>query len=247
MKLGAGAVKIASTSRWGRAMAEYGDGHAASGVGSESGAVRPPLLDEPAPAFRARTTRGERCLEDYRGRWLIFFAHPADFTPVCTSEFIAFSRAHDRFRELGCDLLGLSVDGLFSHIAWIASIKERFGVTVPFPIVEDPSMAVARAYGMLHQGADTSATVRATFVIDPKGMIRAIVWYPMNVGRSVDELLRLVTALQHSDRNGVFTPEGWRPGEPVLSPPPLEAPDDAVAAASAEQPDWYFRLKPAHD
>src|SRR6266481_2447819 len=118
----------------------------------EDGATRLPLLNEPAPAFQARTTQGERGLEDYRGRWLIFFAHPADFTPVCASEFIAFSKAYDRFQELGCDLLGLSVDSLFAHIAWIANIKERFGVEVPFPIVEDPSMAVARAYGMLHPG-----------------------------------------------------------------------------------------------
>jgi len=155
--------------------------HQTQTAGVEGGGTRLPLLNEPAPTFHARTTQGERSLEDYRGRWLIFFAHPADFTPVCASEFIAFSKAYDRFQELGCDLLGLSVDSLFAHIAWIANIKERFGVEVPFPIVEDPSMAVARAYGMLHPGAHTSATVRATFVIDPEGMIRAIIWYPMNV------------------------------------------------------------------
>ena len=141
-------------------------------AGGEGGATRLPLLNEPAPAFHARTTHGERGLEDYRGRWLIFFAHPADFTPVCASEFIAFSEAYDRFQELGCDLLGLSVDSLFAHLAWIANIKERFGVEVPFPIVEDPSMAVARAYGMLHPGAHTSATVRATFIIDPERDVR---------------------------------------------------------------------------
>ena len=151
-----------------------------------------------------------------------------------------------RAKELGCDLLGLSVDSLFAHIAWIANIKERFGVEVPFPIVEDPSMAVARAYGMLHPGAHTSATVRATFVIDPGGVIRAIVWYPMNVGRSVDELLRLVTALQTSDKSDVYTPEGWRPGDPVLVPPPLVARNGKGAAPTAGQTDWYFRLEPAH-
>ena len=215
-------------------------------AGGEGGATRLPLLNEPAPAFHARTTHGERGLEDYRGRWLIFFAHPADFTPVCASEFIAFSKAYDRFQELGCDLLGLSVDSLFAHIAWIANIKERFGVEVPFPIVEDPSMAVARAYGMLHPGAHTSATVRATFVIDPEGVIRAIVWYPMNVGRSVDELLRLVTALQTSDKSDVFTPEGWRLGDPVLVPPPLVAWTGKGAAPTGGQTDWYFRLEPAH-
>jgi peroxiredoxin 2/4 len=213
-------------------------------IGGDRGMARPPLLHEPAPAFHARTTQGERSLEDYRGRWLIFFAHPADFTPVCASEFIAFSKAYDRFQELDCDLLGLSVDSLFAHIAWVANIKERFGVEVPFPIVEDPSMAVARAYGMLHPGAHTSATVRATFVIDPKGLIRAIIWYPMNVGRSVDELLRLLTALQTSDKSDVFTPEGWRQGDPVLVPPPLVAAKAKGAAPPAGQTDWYFRLEP---
>jgi peroxiredoxin 2/4 len=216
-------------------------------TGGDRGMARPPLLHEPAPAFHARTTQGERSLEDYRGRWLIFFAHPADFTPVCASEFIAFSKAYDRFQELDCDLLGLSVDSLFAHIAWIANIKERFGVEVPFPIVEDPSMAVARAYGMLHPGAHTSATVRATFIIDPQGVIRAIIWYPMNVGRSVDELLRLLMALQTSDKNSVFTPEGWRQGDPVLVPPPLVAANIKGAAPIAGQTDWYFRLEAIHD
>jgi peroxiredoxin (alkyl hydroperoxide reductase subunit C) len=210
----------------------------------ESGGARLPLLNEPAPAFHARTTQGERDLEDYRGRWLLFFAHPADFTPVCASEFIAFSKAYDRFQELSCDLLGLSVDSLFAHIAWIANIRERFGVEVPFPIVEDPSMAVAGAYGMLHPGAHTSATVRASFVIDPVGIIRAISWYPMNVGRSVEELLRLVTALQTSDRSEVFTPEGWRPGDPVLVPPPLVAAAGKARLPAAGQADWYYRLEP---
>jgi peroxiredoxin (alkyl hydroperoxide reductase subunit C) len=216
-------------------------------AGSAGGATRPPMLNEPAPAFHARTTQGERALADYRGRWLVFFAHPADFTPVCASEFIAFSKAYDRFQELGCDLLGLSVDSLFAHIAWIANIRERFDVEVPFPIVEDPSMAVARAYGMLHPEAHTSATVRATFVIDPEGIIRAINWYPISVGRSIDELLRLVAALQTSDRCDVFTPEGWRPGDPVLVPPPLAVPTGKGAAPTAGQTDWYFRLEPAHD
>src|SRR3982075_2434343 len=210
----------------------------------EDGATRLPLLNEPAPTFQARTTQGERSLEDYRGRWLLFFAHPADFTPVCASEFIAFSKAYDRFQELSCDLLGLSVDSLFAHIAWIANIRERFGVEVPFPIVEDPSMAVAGAYGMLHPGAHTSATVRASFVIDPVGIIRAISWYPMNVGRSVEELLRLVTALQTSDRSEVFTPEGWRPGDPVLVPPPLVAAAGKARLPAAGQADWYYRLEP---
>lgn len=216
------------------------------GRGGDQGAeARLPLLNEPAPAFLARTTKGDRTLDDYRGRWLVFFAHPADFTPVCASEFIAFSKAYDQFQALNCDLLGLSVDSLFSHIAWVSSIHDRFGVEVPFPIVEDPSMAIAKAYGMLHPGADSSATVRASFVIDPHGLIRAITWYPMNVGRNVEELLRLVSALQLSEREQVFTPEGWRPGDAVLAAPPLAAPGPKAWSPSAEQPDWYYRLEAA--
>jgi peroxiredoxin (alkyl hydroperoxide reductase subunit C) len=212
-------------------------------AGATDGLIRQPLLGEPAPAFHARTTQGERRLEDYRGRWLVFFAHPADFTPVCTSEFIAFSKAYDRFQALGCDLLGLSVDSLFAHIAWIANIKDRFDVEVPFPIAEDPSMAIAKAYGMLHPGAHTSATVRATFVIDPDGVIRAITWYPMNVGRSVEELLRLVAALQTSDTRQVFIPEGWRPGDRALVPPPLRAVAGKATPPTPGQADWYYCLE----
>ncbi|GAB0114549.1 peroxiredoxin [Acidisoma sp. C75] len=203
------------------------------------------LLNEPAPLFRARTTMGERGIADYRGRWLLFFAHPADFTPVCTSEFLSLARAHDRFQALGCDLLGLSVDSLFAHIAWLTGIESRFGVRVPFPIVEDPSMVIARAYGMLRPGAATSATVRASFIIDPAGIIRAITWYPQSVGRSVAELLRLVAALRESDARQVFLPEGWQPGDPALLPPPMVVPEAAASAGVPTGCDWYYRLEAA--
>lgn len=200
----------------------------------------PPMLHDRAPEFRARTTAGEVSLSGYRGRWLLFFSHPADFTPVCTSEFIALARAADRFAEIGCDLLALSVDSLFAHLAWVRSIRAKFGVEISFPIIEDPSMAIARAYGMIHSRAPDAATVRAVFVIDPAGVIRAINWYPMNVGRSVQELLRLVVALQTVDQHDVSTPEGWRPGEPVLLPPSL----DAGAGKDAAADDWYYRTIP---
>lgn len=202
----------------------------------------PPMLHDPAPTFRARTTAGEVSLADYRGRWVLFFSHPADFTPVCTSEFIALAHAADRFAALGCDLLALSVDSLFAHLAWVRSIRAQFGVEIRFPIIEDPSMAIARAYGMIHPRAPDAATVRAVFVIDPAGVIRAITWYPMNVGRSVEELLRLVAALQTADRHDVSTPEGWRPGAPVLLPPSLEA---GVGADAGD--DWYYRIIPLPD
>ncbi|WP_171833945.1 peroxiredoxin [Lichenicola cladoniae] len=199
----------------------------------------PPLLHDPAPDFLARTTMGDRSLLGYRGQWLLLFSHPADFTPVCTSEFVAFARAADDFSALNCALLALSVDSLFSHLAWIRSIRAQFGVTVPFPIIEDPSMAIAQAYGMISPRARDTAMVRAIFVIDPEGIIRAISWYPMTTGRSVAELLRLVSALQMTDAHGVSTPEAWQPGQDVILPPPMTAPD-ALDAGGAEG-DWYYR------
>lgn len=203
----------------------------------------PPLLDAPAPAFTARTTMGERSLADYRGRWLVFVSHPADFTPVCTSELIALARAYDRFQAMDCDVLALSIDGLYSHLAWLESMRDRFGVSVPFPLVEDPSMVIARAYGMLAADAPSSATVRGTFVIDPAGIIRAMTFYPLSVGRDVDELLRLVAALRTGDADGLQTPANWRPGEPALAPAPQTAAEVAVArsARQGELVDWYYR------
>lgn len=213
---------------------------------SESAILRPspPLLYDPAPEFTARTTMGERRLSDYRGRWLLLFSHPADFTPVCTSEFLAFAHAAGRFRDRGCELLALSVNSLFSHLAWLRSIRDHFGVIIPFPIVEDPSMAIAGAYGMIAPNAPDTVLVRAAFVIDPGGVIRAISWYPMTTGRSVAELLRVVTALQMSDAHDVATPEGWEPGGAVILPPLLTAEGIYAVppAARADALDWCFRL-----
>lgn len=200
-----------------------------------------PRLNEPAPDFSAKTTQGPRALKDYRGKWLILFSHPADFTPVCTTEIVAFARAHPRFKALGCELLGLSVDSNFAHLAWIRSIRDNFGVDVPFPIIEDLSMRVAHDYGMVQSGASDTSTVRAVFFIDPDGRVRAMVYYPMSNGRSVEEFLRMLQAMQASDRHGVATPEGWQPGEKVMVPPPATAADaDARAKAGYEYVDWYF-------
>lgn len=203
-----------------------------------------PRLNEPAPFFDARTTHGNRTLNDYKGRWLVLFAHPADFTPVCTTEFTAFACAHDRFQALNCDLLGLSIDSVFAHLAWVRNIKEKFGVEIPFPIIEDISMQVANAYGMVHPGAADTQAVRATFIIDPEGILRAMIYYPMSNGRSVAEVLRLVTALQTSDAHGVATPEAWCPGDKVIVPPPKTAADaEARAGQGYETTDWYFSRK----
>ncbi|RYJ01361.1 MAG: peroxiredoxin [Acetobacteraceae bacterium] len=198
-----------------------------------------PRLGAAAMPFRVRTTRGERGLADYRSRWLLLFSHPADFTPVCTSEFIAFARAHDRFQALGCDLLGLSVDSLFAHLAWVRSIEAGFGVAIPFPIAEDISMGLARAYGMLHPADTSTATVRGSFLIDPAGIIRMLSYYPMTTGRNVEELLRTLAALQESDASGLSTPADWRPGEAGVLPPPLTV-QEAAARSAAGAPDWYY-------
>ena len=203
-----------------------------------------PRINEPAPAFKAKTTHGERSLDDYKGKWLVLFSHPADFTPVCTTEFMGFAKAADRFKALNCELLGLSIDSVHSHIAWMRSIEEKFGVEIPFPIIDDLSMNVAKAFGMIHPGASDTSAVRATFIIDPEGVIRAMVYYPMSNGRSVDEFVRLLTALQTSDANKVATPENWQPGEPVIVPPPATA--EAAKARKDEgydYTDWYFSKK----
>ncbi|HFD88132.1 MAG TPA: peroxiredoxin [Gammaproteobacteria bacterium] len=203
-----------------------------------------PRLNEPAPAFEAPTTHGVKKLEDYRGKWLILFSHPADFTPVCTTEFMAFAKRHEEFQKLNCDLLGLSIDSHYSHVAWVRNIKEKFGIDIPFPIIADLSMTVAKAYGMIHPGAADTSAVRATFVIDPEGVLRAMVYYPMSNGRSIDEFVRLVTALQTSDEHGVATPENWQPGDKVIVPPPGDM--DAVEARMNEGyecTDWYFCKK----
>ncbi|MEZ5919839.1 MAG: peroxiredoxin [Parvularculaceae bacterium] len=203
-----------------------------------------PQLNKPAPEFEAKTTHGVKKLADYRGRWLVLFSHPADFTPVCTTEFMAFAKAHDKFQALGCDLLGLSIDSNYAHIAWVRNIKEKFDVSIPFPIIEDLSMNVANAYGMIQPGASDTSAVRATFVIDPEGVLRAMVYYPMSNGRSINEFLRLVTALQMSDEHKVATPENWKPGEQVIVPPPATAQDaDARINEGYDYTDWYFSKK----
>jgi peroxiredoxin (alkyl hydroperoxide reductase subunit C) len=203
-----------------------------------------PQLNALAPAFEARTTHGVKKLSDYKGKWLVLFSHPADFTPVCTTEFIAFAQHYPEFQALNCELLGLSIDSYYSHVAWVRNIKEKFGVEIPFPIIEDLSMKVANAYGMIHPGAADTSAVRATFIIDDKGILRAMVYYPMTNGRSIPEFVRLVTALQTSDKNKVATPASWQPGDKVIVPPPQDT--DAAEKRMTEGyecTDWYFCKK----
>ena len=203
-----------------------------------------PHLNEAAPAFNAKTTHGDRSLADYKGKWLILFSHPADFTPVCTTEFIGFQKHAETFRSMNCELLGLSIDSLYSHLAWTQNIKEKFGVEIPFPIIEDIKMEVAGAYGMVHPGAADTQAVRATFFIDPNGILRAMVYYPMSNGRSIEEFVRLLQAMQTSDAHKIATPEGWTPGCDVIVPPPKTP--EAIAKRKGEgyaMKDWYFSTK----
>ncbi|WP_417620615.1 peroxiredoxin [Parasphingorhabdus sp.] len=188
----------------------------------KSGLLR---IGDAAPDFQARTTHGPIKLSDYRGRWLIFFSHPADFTPVCTTEFVALARHQDKFVAMDCALLGLSVDSLYSHLAWVRAIEDRFDIKIPFPIVEDPSMAVGHAFGMIDENAADSAAMRTSYFIDPEGIVRATTSYPHNVGRSVDEMVRMLAALQLTADKDVLTPEGWQPGDAVLQIPSLSAED----------------------
>lgn len=200
-----------------------------------------PRLNEKAPDFDAKTTHGQRKLKDYEGKWLILFSHPADFTPVCTTEFMGFAKHYEEFKALNTELLGLSIDSLFSHIAWVRSIKQNFDVQIQFPIIEDLKMDVARAYGMIHPGAGDTSAVRATFMIDPKGILRAMVYYPMSNGRSIAEFVRVIKALQQTDKTGFATPENWQPGESCIVPPPKTTADaDARMKSEHKVVDWYF-------
>lgn len=200
-----------------------------------------PLLNEPAPEFEAVSTHGPVKLSDYRGKWLVLFSHPADFTPVCTTEFVAFSEIYPELQARDVDLLGLSIDSTYSHIAWVRDVEEKLGVRIPFPIIADLDMRVAMAYGMVHPGASSTQAVRAVFVIDPEGLLRAMLYYPMSNGRNMQEIIRLIDALQTADREGVATPANWRQGDKVVVPPPqTQADAEARVAEGYECVDWYL-------
>jgi peroxiredoxin 2/4 len=212
-----------------------------------------PRIGDKAPSFKAVTTQGEITFpEQYSGNWVVLFSHPADFTPVCTSEFMTFATLEPKFNEVNCKLVGLSVDGLYSHIAWLRTIKEKIQykgmkeVEVTFPLIEDITMEVAKKYGMIQPGESNTKAVRAVFVIDPKGIIRAIIYYPLSLGRNFDELYRVVVALQTTDAFSVATPADWRPGDDVIVP---TAGSCGVAKERMENKtemtchDWFFCTK----
>jgi len=213
-----------------------------------------PLIGDPAPEFTAVTTDGViNFPEDYSGKWVILFSHPADFTPVCTTEFMTFASMQEEFKSLNCELIGLSIDSHFSHIAWLRTIKEKIewngmkGMEVKFPVIADLTMDVALRYGMLQPGASDTQAVRAVFYIDPEAKIRAILYYPLSNGRNFQEIKRLLLAMQTSDKHGVATPANWQPGDKVIIPPPstTTVADERVknAGSDYECQDWFLCLK----
>ncbi len=221
---------------------------------NETQIIPMPRIGDRAPEFKAVTTQGEiNFPADYKGSWVILFSHPADFTPVCTSEFMTFASQEEKFTKANCKLVGLSVDGLYSHIAWLRTIKDKIeykgmkDVEVKFPLIEDITMEVAKKYGMIQPGESNTKAVRAVFFIDPKGIIRAIIYYPLSLGRNFDELYRALIAMQAADEFSIATPADWQPGDDVIVP---TAGSCGVAKQRMESKDemtcydWFFCTKP---
>lgn len=214
-----------------------------------------PRIGDNAPSFEAVTTQGPiNFPDDYKGKWVILFSHPADFTPVCTSEFMTFAYMEEEFTALNCQLVGLSIDGLYSHIAWLRTIKEKIeykgmkNIEVKFPLIEDITMEVAKKYGMIQPGESNTKAVRAVFFIDPIGKIRAMIYYPLSLGRNFDELKRVIIALQTADKFSIATPADWRPGDDVIIPTAgscgvakdrVDGKDEGMTCY-----DWFFCTKP---
>jgi peroxiredoxin 2/4 len=205
-----------------------------------------PKIGDQAPDFTAQTTQGEVTLSAWQeGKWVILFSHPADFTPVCSTELTEFGRRAKEFEQRGVKLIGISVDSIHSHLAWHQNLGKILGVSLPFPIIADSTRAVSELYGMIHPGASATVTVRALFVIDPKRVVRALIYYPLNIGRNVDEVVRVIDALQTADKNGVACPVNWKPGDKVIVPPPKTEKEvaDRLALQNVERLDFYLTKK----
>jgi peroxiredoxin (alkyl hydroperoxide reductase subunit C) len=227
---------------------------ASAGLTQAEEIPRIPLIGEDAPAFTANTTQGKITFpEDYKGKWVILFSHPADFTPVCTTEFMTFASMAEEFKNLNTELIGLSIDGLYSHISWLRNIKEKIvfngmkNIEVKFPVIEDLSMNVAKKYGMIQPSAHNTHAVRAVFFIDPQAKIRALLYYPLSNGRNFAEIKRLLIAMQTSDKHKVATPANWNPGDDVIIPPAgsCGAAEERVKKAGEDYRclDWYLCFK----
>ncbi|HEV2860668.1 MAG TPA: peroxiredoxin [Pyrinomonadaceae bacterium] len=204
-----------------------------------------PRINDPAPDFEAKSTQGPLKLSDYKGRWVVLFSHPADFTPVCTTEFVEFARRSEEFKQRNTQLIGLSVDSVPAHIAWVRNIEQHFGLKIDFPVVADLDTKVAQKYGLIHPSASETATVRAVFLIDPQQKVRALIYYPMSCGRNIDEIVRALDALQTADENACATPANWQKGEKVVVPPPQTIADaqkrmEPEFQSANEVTDWYL-------
>lgn len=205
-----------------------------------------PRIGDRAPQFTAQTTHGEVNFDAWRdGKWTLLFSHPADFTPVCSTELVELGKRVREFDQRGVKLIGISVDSIHSHLAWVQNLKSILDVRLPFPMIADSNRAVSELYGMIHPGESATVTVRALFFIDPKSTIRAIIYYPLNIGRSVDEIVRVVDALQTADGKGVACPVNWKPGDKVIVPPPKTEKDvdDRLALQNVERLDFYLTKK----
>ncbi|HZN61987.1 MAG TPA: peroxiredoxin [Planctomycetota bacterium] len=205
-----------------------------------------PRIGDKAPDFTAQTTHGEIKFSDWReGKWTLLFSHPADFTPVCSTELVELGKRVREFDQRGVKLVGISVDSIHSHLAWVQNLKSILDVRLPFPMIADSNRAVSELYGMIHPGESATVTVRALFFIDPKATIRAIIYYPLNIGRSVDEIMRVVDALQTADGKGVACPVNWKPGDKVIIPPPKTEKDvdERLAMQNVERLDFYLTKK----
>lgn len=203
-----------------------------------------PIIGENAPEFECVTTHGPMKLSDLRGKWVVLFSHPADFTPVCTTEFMALARANDELEAMNVRLIGLSIDSVHSHLAWVRSIEEKMGVKIPFPIIADLDMGVAKKFGMIHPGTSNTSTIRTVFFIDPEGKMRAMFYYPMTNGRYIPEIIRLIKALQVTDQFKVSTPANWQPGDQVVVSPPKTAEEmERRKGEGYDCKDWYLCFK----
>lgn len=203
-----------------------------------------PVIGEPAPDFDAESTHGPIKLSGFKGKWVVLFSHPADFTPVCTTEFLAFSAIHEELKALNVQLVGLSVDSVSAHLAWVHAVKEKMGVQIPFPIIADLTMTVSNKYGMIHKGQSSTAAVRTVFFIDDRGIMRAMLYYPLQNGRYMPEIIRLVKALQTTDTYKVATPANWQPGDNVVVPAPKTAAEmEKRPSEGYECKDWYLCYK----
>ncbi len=204
-----------------------------------------PKIGEKAPDFQATSSQGTITLKQFRGKWVVLFSHPADFTPVCTTEFIEFAKRMPEFEKRNAQLIGLSIDSVYSHIAWALQIEKMTGVEIKFPIIADLSMEVSKLYGLIHEKASTTSTVRAVFFIDPEGIVRALIYYPASTGRNIDEILRVLDSLIYVDSFMIATPANWKPGEDVIVPSPstVQNAKERLKDNSLKVMDWFLAMK----